>query len=88
MKKKIKSKKTWIWEFSKKVLFILTILYIVERLFAMVLLIIDSEESLETFLTTGTEVFIAAVVGYLLKSAFENVQKIKNNPQEESEEEV
>ena len=85
MKKKKKTPREWAWQFSKVLTMLLTILYITERIYAMVIIILHGEETLETFLTTGTEVFLAAVVAYALKSGFENVFKIKKVREKEDE---
>lgn len=84
---KKKTPKEWAWQFSKVLTMLLTILYITERLYAMVIIIIHGEETLGTFLNTGTEVFLAAVVAYALKSGFENVFKIKKGKERDEAEE-
>lgn len=86
--KKRKNKSTWIWEFSKKIIFVLTILFVLERIFSAVIIYMNDGMSLDTYITTGMEVFLASVVGYLVKSAFENVTKIKKTTQENGEDEV
>lgn len=73
-----RTKKGWLWEFSKRLILTLTILYCLERIFAMVMIAIHGMDNIDTFLTTGSEVFLASVVAYAVKAGFENVCKIKN----------
>ena len=68
---------SWLWEFSKKVVWTVTLLYIVSFVFAITTLITESNET-----------FRVVVGGYLIKAGIENACKIvtsKQTPQEETD---
>lgn len=75
---KATDKKSWLWEFSKKILFMMTVLYCIERGYAMMFMAYTmNTDYLGTFLETGADVFKAGVVFYALKAGIENAIKIK-----------
>ena len=79
MKKKL-SDKRWMLEFSKKMLVMLSICYGAMLIFSGVMLFLGKDTaSLTTFIQQVTMVFSLGVVSYLIKSAVENVFKIKDN---------
>lgn len=76
LEKKI-TPKVWIWEFSKRILLVLTVLYCVERIYAMVMMAVAGNmDYITVFLETGKEVFKAGVIFYALKAGIENTLKI------------
>lgn len=78
--------KSWLWEFSKKILFILTVMYCLERIYAMVIIAYTMNlDCMTTFLETGKEVFKAGVIFYALKAGIENALKIFLGSTEEEE---
>lgn len=76
---KRKNKKAWLWEFSKKLIFALTILFIVERIVGAIFIFLNSGAGADTYIQTGADVFTASVVSYAIKAGFENVIKIKKD---------
>lgn len=74
-----KTKKSWLWEFTKKILFLCSSLYAIERIFIMVMICINRYENIDVFVQTGSEVFMASVVAYALKAGCENVFKIRKD---------
>lgn len=84
---------SWLWEFSKKVVWTVTLLYIVSFLFAIVLCwrelqFIGNTAAITTLITESNETFRVVVGGYLIKAGIENACKIvtsKQTPQEETD---
>lgn len=69
--------KSWLWEFTKKILAILTVLYCIERFYVMWIMIRTGNfNNLDTFIETGADVFKAGVIFYAVKAGIENVFKI------------
>lgn len=74
------SDKRWMLEFSKKMLVMLSVCYGAMLIFTGVMLFQGKDTaSLSTFIQQVTMVFSLGVVSYLIKSAVENVFKIKDN---------
>lgn len=83
MAKKKQSKKTWLWEFSKKVVVWCTVLYFVGNIFAMVAMFFKNDLSaLGNLLDNLTHVMTGCIFGYFCKSGVENALKIKLNSDE------
>ena len=85
MEKKItmKSKRNWIWEFSKKIVWIITIMFVLEFSFASVLIIFFPDSTAIQFVIENiSDVFKVTVVSYAVKAGFENVFKIRRNAYE------
>lgn len=83
MAKKKQSKKTWLWEFSKKVVVWCTVLYFVGNIFAMVAMFFMNDLSaLSNLLDNLTHVMTGCIFGYFCKSGVENALKIKLNSDE------
>lgn len=79
-KKKKTSRKTWLWEFSKKLLVICFMIYIAHFIFSIVAMWHFRDVTyLNTFIEQNTDMLKFAVIGYLGKAGIENVFKIKNN---------
>lgn len=84
---------SWLWEFSKKVVWTVTLLYTVSFVFAMVLCwrelqSIGNTAAITTLITESNETFRVVVGGYLIKAGIENACKIvtsKQTPQEETD---
>lgn len=80
----MKEKKTWLWEFSKKVVVWCAVLYFIGNIVAMVAMFLKSDLSaLGNLLDNLTNVMQTCVFGYFVKAGVENVLKIKLNPEEE-----
>lgn len=80
---KKQNKKTWLWEFSKKIVRIVAIVFVAMVLYCSVLLIFYPDSSAIPQLFDRTcQVFEVTVVSYAVKAGFENVFKIKLNRNE------
>lgn len=85
------SKRGWIWEFSKKVIRVVTIMYVMSFAYSVVAtfyyMSISAEYAacLDTLITETNETFRYIVGGYLIKSGIENACKIVKNPESEEE---
>ena len=78
-----KSKKTWLWEFSKKVVVWCTVLYFIGNIVAMVaMLVMRDLSALGNLLDNLTLVMTSCVFGYFVKAGVENALKIKLNSDE------
>ena len=67
---------SWLWEFSKKVVWTVTLLYIVSFVFAMVLCwrelqFIGNTAAITTLITESNETFRVVVGGYLIKAGID-----------------
>ena len=78
-------KRHWLWEFSKKIVVTVTVIFVAVFLFACILLCIYPDSSaLQSVIDNISDIFKVTVVSYAVKAGFENVCKIrKNGPQEE-----
>lgn len=80
----MKEKKTWLWEFSKKVVVWCTVLYFIGNIVAMIAMFVKSDlSSLGNLLDNLTNVMQTCVFGYFVKAGVENALKIKINSEEE-----
>ena len=78
-----KSKKTWLWEFSKRLVTALSILYFIGNTVAMVIMLVYQDfSSLGTLLNNLTEVMKYCVFGYFVKAGVENAFKIRLSKEE------
>lgn len=76
----MKEKRKWLWEFSKKIVVTVTIMFVVVFLFGCILLIFyPDSSSIEFVLNNITDVFKVTVVSYAVKAGFENVCKIRKD---------
>ena len=83
---KKQSKKTWLWEFSKKVVVWCTVLYFIGNIVAMVAMIVMNDLSaLGNLLDNLTNVMISCVFGYFVKAGVENALKIKIHNEEKED---
>ena len=82
-KKKPKSKRAWLWEFSKKIVVTCAVLYIISFFYACVVMVYAGDYSyLGTYIEQATDVLKTCVFGYFAKAGIENVFKIKNGSQD------
>lgn len=79
----MKEKKAWLWEFSKRLVTALAILYFIGNIVAMVIMAVYQDfSSLGILLDNLTEVMKYCVFGYFVKAGVENAIKIKINNEE------
>ena len=81
----VAQKRKWLWEFSKKIVVTVTVLFCLTIIFASILMAFYPDSTAVQFLIDNiSSVFIATVVAYAVKAGFENVFKIrKGNPEDE-----
>ncbi len=71
------NKKKWLWEFSKKIMVICFIVYLVTMLFVLVAMWhLKDISAISNLLDDVTNMLEFAVIGYFGKSGMENVFKI------------
>lgn len=74
----INSKRRWLWEFSKKIVVTVTIIFVVVYTFSCILLCMYPDSSaLQSVIENISDVFKVTVVSYALKAGFENLTKIR-----------
>ncbi len=77
----MKEKRNWLWEFSKKIVWIVTMLFVATYTFSYILLIFYPDSMALQFIVENiSDVFKVTVVAYAVKAGFENVTKIRRNP--------
>lgn len=82
----------WLWEFSKKIIVGLFIIYVITYIFSYALILLSAKcgwniSYLDTLITETNSTFKIIIGGYLIKSMTENVFKIKNNNSSSTSEE-
>lgn len=79
-----KTKKTWLWEFSKRVVVAVTIIYVIAIIYSEVFMFFYPDSTaINGFVTDVSDVFKYTVISYAVKAGFENVCKIWRNPMNE-----
>lgn len=73
----------WLWEFSKKIVVGLFVIYILTYIFSWILILLSgiygwNVTFLDTLIIETNSTFKIVIGGYLIKSMAENVIKIKN----------
>ena len=73
----------WLWEFSKKIVVGLFVIYVLTYLFSWTLILLSGMYGwnitfLDTLISETNSTFKVVIGGYLIKSMAENVIKIKN----------
>ena len=77
------NKKTWLWEFSKKIVVCCAVLYFIGNVVAMVAMFtLQDLSALGNLLDNLTNVMISCVFGYFVKAGVENALKIKIHNEE------
>jgi hypothetical protein len=79
-----KTKKTWLWEFSKRLMVAVTIIYVIAIIYSEVFMFFYPDSTaINGFVTDISDVFKYAVISYAVKAGFENVVKIYKYPRED-----
>lgn len=87
------TKRKWLWEFSKKIVVTVTIIFVAVYLFSCALLCLYPDSTaLQSVIDNISDIFKVTVVSYAVKAGFENVFKIRKSclsdePQEQEYEE-
>lgn len=85
-KKNSQSKSTWLWEFSKKLVLICSLLYIFGFFYACAAMWKYSDFSyLGTFIEQSSDILKTCVFGYFVKAGVENAIKIRKTKQDSEE---
>ena len=83
-KKYQKSKKQWLWEFSKKIVVLVAIAFFIVLIYTLIFLIINPDSTgIQFLLDNMSDIFKVTVVSYAIKAGFENVVKIHKDDGEE-----
>ena len=83
MKRK-KTNRQWLWEFSKKIVVMVAVMYLAAIIHDRVFLWFYPESpSLPILSEQMSDVFKATVISYAVKAGFENVTKIRKHYMEE-----
>ena len=78
-----KSKKTWLWEFSKRIVVACATLYFIGNITAIIIMLVFRDfTSLGTLLDNLTTVMTSCVFGYFVKAGLENAIKIRKSDSE------
>lgn len=86
---KKKTKKTWLWEFSKRVVVAVAVIYVIAIIYAEVFMFFYPDSTaINGFVADISDVFKATVVCYCIKAGFENVTRIRKYPREEDTDEI
>ena len=79
----MKEKRKWLWEFSKKIVVTVTIIFVAVFLFSCILLCFYPDSTaLQSVIDNISDIFKVTVVSYAVKSGFENVVKINKYDKE------
>ena len=84
-----KNAKKWLWEFSKRLVVAVTIIYVIAIIYSEVFMFFYPDSTaINGFISDISNVFKYTVISYAVKAGFENVTKIRMNPREEIDNEV
>ena len=84
-----KTKKTWLWEFSKRIVVAVAVMYVIAIIYSEVFMFFFPDStSINGFITDISDVFKYTVVSYAVKSALENVIKIGKHYKENYSDEM
>ena len=80
----------WLWEFSKKIIVGLFIIYVITYVYSYVLILLSAKFNwnisyLDTLISETNSTFKIIIGGYLIKSMMENVFKINKNKDSSSQ---
>ena len=87
------TKRKWLWEFSKKIVVTVTVIFVAVYLFSCALLCLYPDSTaLQSVIDNISDIFKVTVVSYAVKAGFENCIKIRKygpieEPQEQEDEE-
>ena len=74
----MKEKRKWLWEFSKRIVVTVTIIFVAVFLFSGILLwFYPDSAAIQSVLDNISDVFKVTVISYAVKAGFENVTKIR-----------
>lgn len=80
----MKEKRKWLWEFSKKIVVTVTIIFVAVFIYACILLWkYPDSAAVNTVIENISHIFEITVICYAVKAGFENVTKIKKNERED-----
>lgn len=84
MMKKTRTKKRWLWEFSKRIVVTVTIIFVTVFLFSCILLCFYPDSTaLQSVIDNISDVFKVTVVSYAVKAGVENSISISKHYKED-----
>lgn len=73
-------KRSWLWEFTKKIVWIVTMMFVLGYTISYILLFFYPDSTaIEFIIENISDVFKVTVVGYVVKAGVENVLKIRRD---------
>ena len=82
----MKKKRQWLWEFSKRIVVLVAIVFFIDLIYSRVYLIFNPDSTAITELSSQmSDLFKITVISYAVKAGFENVTKIKKYNKEDNE---
>lgn len=80
----MKAKKKWLWEFSKRIVVTVAVIFVIVFVFSCILLCFYPDSTaLQSVIDNISDVFKVTVVSYAVKAGFENVTKIRKYDKED-----
>ena len=80
----MKEKRKWLWEFSKRIVVTVTIIFVTVFIYACILLWKNPDSmAVSTVIENISHIFEITVICYAVKAGFENVTKIKKSSNED-----
>lgn len=87
MDQELKAKTAWIWEFSKRLVLLLSLAYFAVVVYAAAAMVATGcMDALGTLIENNADVLKVCVFGYFVKAGVENALKIARNDTPDSEE--
>lgn len=79
-KRKQRNRGKWLWEFSKRLVLVCSMLYVFGFLYSCLMMWLYQDFSyLGVFMEQSTDILKTCVFGYFVKAGVENIIKIKKN---------
>ena len=79
----MRSRRKWLWEFSKKIVRVVSVLFVLVIIYDCALLWMNPDSTAaDSLVSNMSDVFKVTVVAYVVKAGFENVLKISKGDQE------
>lgn len=77
-------KQSWLWEFSKRLVLICSVLYVIGFFYSCIVMWMYHDFSyLGTFIEQSSDILKTCVFGYFVKAGIENVMKIRRSTDDE-----
>lgn len=82
----MREKRKWLWEFSKKIVVTVTIIFVAVFIYVCVLMWrYPDSTAVNTVIENISHIFEVTIVGYVLKAGVENYTRIRHHYKDDSE---